>query len=217
MNTQTTGRTDLANAEAQPMLMAVRQLLSIVILPCTVAITIPLWIARRTHTRLTLPDSPASVGVSVFGVTLLAVGVALFASSLFYFWTRGSGTLAPWDPPRRFVVEGPYRFVRNPMISGVIFVLFGTACMLRSLPHAQWAGIFLLINAIYIPLSEEPMLMTRFGEPYARYKRSVRRFVPRATGWNPEVTSYPSSQPAIEPLYSERQEAGRISKSSSER
>jgi protein-S-isoprenylcysteine O-methyltransferase Ste14 len=171
------------------MLMAIRQLIAVLALPCTVAIFIPLWIARRNDTVFTGPDTPVSVGIVLVGAGLLAVGGALFASSLFYFWTDGRGTLAPWDPPRRFVVAGPYRFVRNPMISGVLCVLLGEACILRSQPHAVWAGLFLAINAVYIPLSEEPMLSARFGEPYARYTRAVRRFLPRTRAWSQDGDS----------------------------
>jgi protein-S-isoprenylcysteine O-methyltransferase Ste14 len=170
------------------MMMAARQMLAIVALPSVVAIAIPLWIARRYHTSFTGPDTPAGLAAVVVGAFLCAVGLVLFAWSVGNFWLRGRGTLAPWDPPRRFVVEGPYRFVRNPMISGVIFVLLGEACTLRSRPHAVWAGVFVLINAIYIPLLEEPMLAARFGEPYARYKRDVRSFVPRLRAWKPEET-----------------------------
>lgn len=161
------------------MLMVIRQLLSIAALPCTVAIAIPVWIARRNHVRFTEPAHLTGLALVLCGVALLVVGVLLFAASVFYFWSRGRGTLAPWDPPRRFVAEGPYRFVRNPMISGVIFVLAGEACVLRSWPHAEWAALFALINAIYIPILEEPMLVARFGEPYRRYTRAVQRFLPR--------------------------------------
>jgi protein-S-isoprenylcysteine O-methyltransferase Ste14 len=64
------------------------------------------------------------------------------------------------------------------MISGVIYVLVGEACILRSRPIAEWAALFALINLIYIPLIEEPMLAARFGESYRRYVASVPRFVP---------------------------------------
>jgi protein-S-isoprenylcysteine O-methyltransferase Ste14 len=69
------------------------------------------------------------------------------------------------------------------MISGVIFTLAGEALVLRSLPHAEWAVLVLVINVIYIPLFEEPQLAARFGEPYRRYTRAVRRFVPRLRPW----------------------------------
>ena len=70
-----------------------------------------------------------------FGIGLLAVGVVLFVASLGRFVREGRGTLAPWDPPRRLVVRGPYRYVRNPMISGVVLALFGEAALLLSRPH----------------------------------------------------------------------------------
>lgn len=72
------------------------------------------------------------------------------------------------------------------MISGVIFILFGEALVLRSLPHAVWAGVFLLLSALFIPLLEEPMLAAKFGEPYRRYKDHVPRFVPRTQPWSPD-------------------------------
>jgi protein-S-isoprenylcysteine O-methyltransferase Ste14 len=166
--------------------MAARHLLSIAILPVTVAVLVPLWIARRAGVRLSPGGSAAQLALQAAGVALLAVGLLLFASSLRRFASEGDGTLAPWDPPRRLVVRGPYRFVRNPMISGVLFVLFGEAAVLRSPPHAAWALAFLAANAIYIPLLEEPMLQARFGEPYAAYRRHVPRFLPRLRPWSSE-------------------------------
>jgi protein-S-isoprenylcysteine O-methyltransferase Ste14 len=50
------------------------------------------------------------------GAAFLAGGLWLFVTTVALFWTRGRGTLAPWDPPRVFVADGPYRHVRNPMI-----------------------------------------------------------------------------------------------------
>lgn len=168
------------------MLMLIRQLVSILALPGVAAVAVPVWIARRNHMAFARPHDPASLALFLCGMALLVVGVALFAMSVFYFSTRGHGTLAPWDPPRCFVVEGPYRFVRNPMISGIIFVLLGESCIFASRPLAEWAGLFVLINVLYIPILEEPMLAARFGEPYQRYKQAVRRFLPRLHPWTPE-------------------------------
>lgn len=165
------------------IVMAIRQLLAILILPVTVTVFIPIWITGRSGTGFTMPDGATELLLLLCGVAVLAVGLVLFGWSLFYFWTRGRGTLAPWDPPRHFVVDGPYRYVRNPMISGVIVILIGEALVLRSWPHARWAGLFALINLIYIPLTEEPMLEARFGEPYRRYLKAVRRFIPRLRPW----------------------------------
>ena len=167
------------------MMMLLRHLLAIALLPLTVTVLVPIWIGQRYGIAPTIGSSAGSVLLQSFGVILLGFGLVLFAASLWRFTTEGKGTLAPWDPPRVFVVQGPYRFVRNPMISGVLFLLFGEALALMSAPHAIWAMCFLLINLVYIPLVEEPQLERRFGEPYREYCRHVRRFLPRLRGWTP--------------------------------
>jgi protein-S-isoprenylcysteine O-methyltransferase Ste14 len=163
--------------------MILRHLLSILILPFTVAVVIPVWIARNNNVSLAIGRSPTEILAGVAGFALLIVGLLLFFSSLRRFATEGEGTLAPWDPPKKLVVRGPYRFVRNPMISGVVLVLFAESLLLRSMPHASWALTFLAINTIYIPLLEEPMLHARFGENYENYRQHVPRLVPRLTPW----------------------------------
>jgi len=115
--------------------LLLRHLAAIVALPGTVAVAIPVWIAERNPLTFIAPHSLSGAALLVCGAALLAVGLALFGASVRYFWSRGRGTLAPWDPPRCFVVEGPYRFVRNPMVSGVMIVLLGEAFALRSRPH----------------------------------------------------------------------------------
>ena len=123
--------------------------------------------------------------MQIAGLGLMLVGLSLFVSSLWRFANVGKGTLAPWDPPRRLVIYGPYRYVRNPMISGVVLMLFSEALMLYSGPHVQWALIFLVINLIYIPLLEERQLKARFGEEYVEYCRHVPRLLPRLRPWTP--------------------------------
>jgi protein-S-isoprenylcysteine O-methyltransferase Ste14 len=168
------------------MLMLIRQLVSVIALPFTVTIAIPIWIARRNLVTSIRPLDLPGLALVLIGLAVLGVGLLLFVACVFYFWTQGRGTLAPWDPPRQFVVDGPYRFVRNPMISGVVCVLIGEACIVRSRPLAEWAVLFALINVIYIPVLEEPTLVARFGEPYTRYKRFVPRFLPRLRPWTPD-------------------------------
>jgi protein-S-isoprenylcysteine O-methyltransferase Ste14 len=51
------------------------------------------------------------------------------------------------------------------------------------MPLLQWAALVVVINAVYIPLIEEPMLSARFGDAYDEYRRHVPRLVPRLTPW----------------------------------
>ena len=166
-----------------------RHLLSIALLPFTVAVLVPLWLARNNNISPAIGTTLSQTFLQVVGVLLLVVGLILFSASLRKFATDGEGTLAPWDPPRRLVVRGPYRYVRNPMISGVVSVLFGEALVLLSRPHFVWALIFLGVNFIYIPLLEEPGLKLRFGDSYVEYYRHVPRLIPRLRPWRPEDRS----------------------------
>ncbi len=158
----------------------IRHLLSIAALPFTVAVLVPFWIG----VAYSVPATAIEWVLLACGVACLLVGLTLFGASLRHFAVEGRGTLAPWDPPSRLVVSGPYRFVRNPMISGVWFVLLAEALMLRSVPLGLWAGAFLVVNGIYIPLIEEPSLIARFGDAYREYSRHVRRFWPRVRPWS---------------------------------
>lgn len=97
----------------------------------------------------------------------------------------GNGTPAPWDPPKKLVVRGPYRHVRNPMISGVVLLLLAESLWLQSWPIALWMMIFVIVNMIYFPLFEEKGLEERFGNDYRRYKAHVPRWVPRLRPWEP--------------------------------
>jgi protein-S-isoprenylcysteine O-methyltransferase Ste14 len=162
-----------------------RHLLAIAALPFVVTVLVPIWIARRNGITLPVDATPMHVVAAIAGACLLLVGLALFVASLRRFAGDGKGTLAPWDPPRQLVVSGPYRYVRNPMISGVAFVVFGEATLLMSQPHLTWALIFFAINAVYIPLFEEPQLRARFGRSYQDYCANVPRLIPRLSPWPP--------------------------------
>jgi protein-S-isoprenylcysteine O-methyltransferase Ste14 len=164
--------------------MWARHLVAIAVLPFVVTVVVPFWLAGRFGTAPAPSASLAGLALQLAGLALLAVGLAFFAASLRRFAGEGEGTLAPWDPPRRLVVRGPYRYVRNPMISGVVLVLFGEAALLLSPAHLAWAALFLGINALYIPLVEEPALARRFGTSYREYCACVPRVLPRLRPWN---------------------------------
>jgi protein-S-isoprenylcysteine O-methyltransferase Ste14 len=119
------------------------------------------------------------------GVSMIAAGLALMYRTIKLFATAGRGTLAPWDPTERLVVLGPYRYVRNPMISGVLAILLGEAALFGSLPLVAWFALFFAVNAIWMPVVEEPGLERRFGARYLEYKRNVPRWLPRLSPWEP--------------------------------
>ena len=163
-----------------------RQLRAIGPLPAMTTIVVPLVICVIWGTNvgwdLPAPVAAATVGV---GAALLICGLRLMRQTISLFSRVGEGTLAPWDPTRKLVIEGPYRRVRNPMITGVFTVLSGETLILGAPQMAAWTAIFGALNAIFIPLAEEPDLVKRFGKDYVTYRSNVPRWIPRRRPWTP--------------------------------
>lgn len=95
------------------------------------------------------------------------------------FVILGKGTPAPFDPPRRLVVRGPYRIVRNPMYIGAVIALAGAALFYKSIPLLSYAGVFGIISHVFVVFYEEPTLRGTFGNDYEVYCGHVRRWWPK--------------------------------------
>ncbi|HVG46255.1 MAG TPA: isoprenylcysteine carboxylmethyltransferase family protein [Longimicrobium sp.] len=165
-----------------------RHLLSILLLPFVMVVVVPRWIVvsrAASDTRWAGGTALGWLGRGA-GALLFLAGFGLFAWCVALFARVGQGTLAPWDPTRRLVAVGPYRYMRNPMISGVLAMISGEALLLGSRAVAWWGAAFLAINQVYFLVLEEPGLARRFGEGYLRYKAAVPRWLPRRTPWSAE-------------------------------
>jgi protein-S-isoprenylcysteine O-methyltransferase Ste14 len=122
---------------------------------------------------------------AVVGCALIAAGLAMWAWTVLLFHRIGQGTLAPWDPTRHLVVEGPYAHVRNPMITAVAALLLGEAALFGSTDLLIWWAVFIAINWAWFVVAEEPGLERRFGDEYRAYRVAVPRWIPRRTPWRP--------------------------------
>jgi len=157
---------------------ALRHIAAIGLLPGVVAVLVPALLAPWG-------EGPAAWPLVAAGCVLVAAGVGLIAWTVALFAAVGRGTLAPWDPTERLVVRGPYRHVRNPMISGVLALLLGEAALFGSPALLAWFAAVLAVNAVYLPLVEEPGLHRRFGADYDAYRAHVPRWLPRPRPWDP--------------------------------
>ncbi|HCR70681.1 MAG TPA: hypothetical protein DIW23_04480 [Anaerolineae bacterium] len=92
---------------------------------------------------------------------------------------RGFGTPAHLDPPKKLIIHGLYRYVRNPIYLGALLVLlryifwFGSGLMIL------YFLFFFLAYQILITLIEEPILKNTFGKEYEEYCQKVSRWIPR--------------------------------------
>ena len=163
--------------------MLLRHLLSIALLPFLVVVVVPRWLLAQAPLDAATWSTAHPAPGRIAGALVFAAGFALFLWCVNLFARVGRGTLAPWDPTRRLMVVGPYRHVRNPMITAVGTMLAGEALYFHSVRIGVWLLLFVAINHTYFLLLEEPGLVARFGEEYERYRAAVPRWLPRRRGW----------------------------------
>ena len=160
-------------------------------LPVVVMILIP-WLLMWLTRDVTIGWSfvwPLDIVAMLLGITVLFLGLFLLGICIRMFATIGQGTLAPWVPTQRLVVVGIYRYMRNPMITGVLISLLGESIILSNIAVFFWFLIALIGNHIYFIKSEEPGLVKRFGDDYITYRENVPRWIPRRTPWTPSGSS----------------------------
>jgi protein-S-isoprenylcysteine O-methyltransferase Ste14 len=109
-----------------------KQVRAILLLPGVMTVVIPATILCFTGIRW--PSFPWNIVLAIMGSILIVLGLSLMVWTNRLFATIGRGTLAPWNPPRKLVVQGVYRHVRNPMMTGVFCILLGEAAFFGSLP-----------------------------------------------------------------------------------
>lgn len=154
------------------MAPVIRTLIFTILVPGFWTVAMPYWLVPRG-------SHPDVLGWGALGLLLIAGGAALYLTCAFWAFARlGQGTPAPFDPPRRLVVAGPYRLVRNPMYWGVGSIVMGEAILFHSLPLLETAAGFLIATHLFVILYEEPTLRRKFGAEYEEYCRNVPRWGP---------------------------------------
>lgn len=124
-------------------------------------------------------DRPQVMGwPQVLGAIICAAGVFVALACVFAFALIGKGTPAPFDPPRRLVIRGPYRFVRNPMYIGAALALAGAALFFQSAALFAFVAGFLLVTHLFVVIYEEPTLRRTFGPEYEAYCHRIHRWLP---------------------------------------
>jgi len=127
--------------------------------------------------------APSAFGAAqLTGLAIAFAGGAMTVWCVLAFAFVGRGTPAPFDPPRRLVVRGPYRFVRNPMYLGAATALASAALYYQSLSLLAYVAVFMLATHLFVVWYEEPTLSRMFGDDYAAYRARVRRWLPSWPG-----------------------------------
>jgi len=107
---------------------------------------------------------------------LTAIWLYLMVGSFQLFWRKHTSVL-PIRPSTTLVIEGPYRFTRNPMYLGLALLTIALGLFLNT-----WWVIILLVPALvvvqrFVIAREERYLHRRFGAAYDAYRCQVRRWI----------------------------------------
>lgn len=158
---------------------ALGSLVFFVLAPGTAAGLVPWWLSRW---RLE-PPLLGWVAFRYLGVALMAPGLAVLVDSFARFAFEGRGTPAPLAPPEHLVVNGLYRYVRNPMYVAVLSLVIGQGLLFGNVRLFAYAAALWLFFHLYVLAYEEPHLRRTFGAEYEAYCRGVPRWVPRVGPW----------------------------------
>jgi protein-S-isoprenylcysteine O-methyltransferase Ste14 len=137
-----------------------------------------IFLALVSDKLLGFPAWPARPVNLVLSLLLLAAGIWFWLwSAMTFFQSRG--TPVPVSPPPQLVETGPYAYSRNPMLSGVFLLLFGSGFLLQSLSLISiFTPLFMGIAFLEFKMIEEPELEKRLGTPYIEYRKRVPMFFP---------------------------------------
>lgn len=153
---------------------AIKTLIWSIFVPGTVTLLVPYWLLSAGSTSF-----PRELSVMrVLGLAVISLAVMIYIWCAWNFTFIGKGTPAPFDPPKKLVVKGPYKFVRNPMYVFVALALIGEAIFFATPVLIIYAGVALVFCHLWVLYYEEPSLRRRFGESYERYCSRVSRWLP---------------------------------------
>jgi protein-S-isoprenylcysteine O-methyltransferase Ste14 len=144
-----------------------------------VLVVVLIWaiLAGQVPPNLLVRDViPGGLGTGLLGltITILGLGLAVWARvHLGKNWSARPGIKVG----HTLIRTGPYRFVRNPIYTGLLVGYTGTAIAIGAL----WALLLiLLVLAAFLGKirEEERFLLEEFGEDYVRYRKEVRALIP---------------------------------------
>jgi protein-S-isoprenylcysteine O-methyltransferase Ste14 len=122
-----------------------------------------------------MPRLPAGIP-RIFGAVLVLPCLVLTAWSFRRFWASGT-SIVPIRPTTALVIEGPYRFTRNPMYLGLLLLYVGVACWSGLVWPLLLAPVLVWVMSVSVIGREERYLSRKFGAEYRRYQAQVRRWL----------------------------------------
>jgi len=115
----------------------------------------------------------------VVSILCFILGLPWMLSAVFWQLVRGKGTPVPIVPTKHFLQNGPYRYVRNPMMLGFFLYLLGWAFLFNKGGAFLAAAVIIAFLLAEVKIIEEPELEKRFGDAYREYKKETPFIFPK--------------------------------------
>jgi protein-S-isoprenylcysteine O-methyltransferase Ste14 len=157
------------------MMLSLKTTVATIVVPGTACILVPYYILKASHVSLT-----PTIGLGqIFACLIMACGLFMILWVSTAFVRKGQGTPIPINPPTRLIIQGLYRYVRNPMYVGAILVVLSEVIYF----HSGWlvvyaVGLWAALHTALV-IFEEPQLRHRFGVEYEQYLSAVPRWIPK--------------------------------------
>ncbi|WP_417568167.1 methyltransferase family protein [Marinobacter sp.] len=135
---------------------------------------VAMWVVSRL-----LPAGYFAIPARLWlSAAVLAVGACIALLGVLEFRTAGT-TVDPRTPHQSdsLVVQGVYRYTRNPMYLGFLLMLVAWALFLGSVFAALLLPLFITYMNRFQILPEERHMRILFGEAFERYRSQVRRWL----------------------------------------
>ncbi len=155
--------------------MFFRALLAFLMVPVVVTGVVPFMLSQY---------DPFQGQTNLSGLLVISFGLLILLWCVRDFYVAGKGTLAPWDPPKKLVTIGLYKYVRNPMYIGVLFILSGW--IITTASPFIFGFTVALFTAFYfrVKMHEEPWAEKMFGTEWLNYKNNVPSWLPQAKAYH---------------------------------
>jgi len=134
-----------------------------------------LWAGRFFNVGQILPVSLAQT----ISLVCFIIGIPWMLSAVFWQLIRGKGTPVPIVPTKHFLQNGPYKYVRNPMITGFLLYVLGWAFLSNRWPALGATALIAVLLLMEIKFIEESELEKRFGDAYLEYKKEIPFMFPK--------------------------------------
>lgn len=153
------------------MKLLLKNVLFTLIVPGAVGVYVPLLLAVGAR--------PVGAPAVLVSLLLFATAGALYLWAVANFAWRGRGTPLPLDAPKELVIQGPYRYTRNPMYLALFSALLGWIVLFQTLIILLYSLALGTIVRLFVIRYEEPHLRQTFGKAYEDYAAQVPRWIPR--------------------------------------